>query len=224
MLSEAAGLTKYEEVYMTLCPWDWAASTVLDMDLVAMHGGEEICADEVTDEEIGAVNQVIETIRSIFNAQGQVTMASASAIQKARAAYQALDDFLKGIVENYQDLLYAEEVFDLVEAIDNIGTVTLEKIEAIQTLDKRYKELAPIKRPMVGNYLTLRDALLKAYELKKGAAPGDATSSGTPSSEPGNASSPGTGETTRRLGVSLLLALAVCGALLTAKRKSAKAL
>ena len=227
IMNAAEGLTEYEEVYVTLCPWDWNTSTVMKLDLIAMHGGQEICADEVTDEVLATINSTIETIKAIFNEKGQITLASYENIKKARELYEALDDYVKGIVENYQDLVDAEEIFEIVKAIDGIGTVTLDKAKVINLINEMYKDLDAYKRPMVGNYLVLGDALLDLYLLQRGEKEEDIGPNDSDSNNPtgDGATSPVTGESMLSLILALVLAI-VAGGLLVYKhkRKNTKAL
>ncbi|MBQ8684021.1 MAG: hypothetical protein IJ518_05865 [Clostridia bacterium] len=222
LLDSAIGLTEYDEVYVTLCPWDWTTSTVMELNLIAIHSGKEICADDVTPEVLAEINGTIETIKAIFNEKGQVTPASRKTLIKARELYEALDDYVKGVVENYQDLVDAEEIYEIVEAIAGIGTVTVEKADAIAILNDMYKALEPYKRPMVGNYLTLRDALLDVYLLQRGEKE-DGTIPGTPDNNDGP-TSPITGESSLTLVLALMTAITAAGVMLVSKQKNKKAL
>ena len=73
-------------------------------------------------------------------------------------------------MSNLARLNTADEVWMVVDAIENIGTVTLDSKEDITVLRAEYKALGPEKRPLVGNYDKLNAAIAALYGLEKEAA------------------------------------------------------
>ncbi len=127
-----------------------------------------------------AANAVEEKIAAI----GTVTLDSKDAIQAARAAYDALTDAQKELVDNYQLLTDAETAYaELVKTvedeaaakavadmIDAIGTVTLDSEEKITAARKAYDALSDVQKALVSNRDKLEAAEKKLAELKDEAA------------------------------------------------------
>ncbi len=116
-------------------------------------------------DDADLIDEVIEKINSI----GTVTLESEEKINAAREAYSALDDELKGHVENYSVLQQAEAalaklkadaalVKDVTDKINAIGTVTLESEEKINTAREAYDALSDELKARVENYNVLEEA------------------------------------------------------------------
>jgi len=102
-----------------------------------------------------------------------VTLSDKTAIEEARAAYNALTEGRKKLVTKHDQLQAAEAAWaDLLEAkavedrIAAIGTVTLESKSAIDEARRAYNALSPAQAKLVSNYQTLV-AAEKAYAVLK---------------------------------------------------------
>ena len=115
----------------------------------------------------------------MISAIGTVTAESKSAIEEARAAYDALTDEQKALVENYETLITAETALakiendikaaDDVEAmISAIGTVTAESKDAIEEARAAYDALTDEQKALVENYEVLTSAETEYSELTTG--------------------------------------------------------
>lgn len=114
-----------------------------------------------------------------INAIGKVTLDSATAINEARKAYDALDEEAKQYVSNYEtltnaeaalkELLDAEEaaLADAIQKINDIGEVTLESEDAINAARTAYDALSDANKAKVTNYSVLTDAEAALKELWK---------------------------------------------------------
>ncbi len=131
---------------------------------------EELLA--ASDAEAGAVVQMISEL-------GEITLDSGSAILNARAAYDALSEASKAKVTNYSTLVAAEEAYAkliaasgeqaraVVDLIDSIGTVTLEREETIQKARAAYDALDESAKARVTNYEKLTQAEEALAALKQ---------------------------------------------------------
>lgn len=114
-----------------------------------------------------------------INAIGKVTLDSATAINEARTAYDALDEDAKQYVSNYKTLTDAEAALekllkaedealaDVIQKINDIGTVTLESEDAINAARTAYDKLSDANKAKVTNYSVLTDAEAALKELWK---------------------------------------------------------
>lgn len=127
----------------------------------------------------------IDIVEDKIDAIGTVTLNSETAIEDARAAYDALSDEEKKSVENYTDLEAAEgklkqlkEEYDAdkdaaaaVESlIGKIGTVNVHSSVKIGKARTAYDELTDAQKTLVENYETLVDAESAVLELYKEAS------------------------------------------------------
>ena len=99
-------------------------------------------------------------VDALIEAIGEVTLESGEAIEAARSAYDALTDAQKGLVNNIDLLIAAEETYaDHVAAanvnalIEAIGEVTLESGEAIEAARSAYDALTDAQKDIVDGYL-----------------------------------------------------------------------
>lgn len=110
----------------------------------------------VTDADWAEAEKVDQMIAAI----GVVTVDSEANIRAVRAAYNALSNKHKALIQNLYDLEAAEN--DLVEAkIASIGQVTLEDKTLIETIKKEYTALSVKNRSYVKNY---RDVYIPALQ------------------------------------------------------------
>ncbi len=117
-----------------------------------------------------------DAVEAMISAIGTVTAESKDAIEEARAAYDALTDEQKTLVENYDTLTSAETALakiendikaaDDVEAmISAIGTVTAESKGAIEEARAAYDALTDEQKALVENYEILTSAETEFNEL-----------------------------------------------------------
>ena len=104
-----------------------------------------------------------------INAIGEVTLESGAAIEAAEAAYNALTDDQKALVNNYDVLTNARSTYEklvadraaadaVIEKINAIGEVTLESGAAIEAAEAAYNELTDDQKALVNNYEILTNA------------------------------------------------------------------
>ena len=110
---------------------------------------------------------------------GKITLESKDAIYKAQQLYDALTNNQKTLVTNYKQLQEAKETYQnllaatpVIELIQKIGEVTLEKGGAITRAIEAYNSLTANQQELVYNYDVLKDAyekytdLLAAYQVR----------------------------------------------------------
>ena len=71
--------------------------------------------------------QQVETVKGLISAIGEVTLSSKGDIDAARAAYNALTEEQKALIDNYSALEAAEARYQEVEAIEKVSSVALDK-------------------------------------------------------------------------------------------------
>lgn len=125
---------------------------------------------EGTEEDAALAALVDQQILEI----GAVTLDSQKTIQSARLAYDGLTEYQKTLVTQYPVLTEAENTYDQLRAsqvtvaIASIGTVTLEKGDAIASAQSMYDELTDRQKTLVTDYEVLVNAR-KTYENLKSA-------------------------------------------------------
>ena len=133
-------------------------------------------------------------VKTLIDAIGEVTENSGSAIDAARKAYDALTPAQQELVDNYEDLVNAENAYqaildkkaaERVEAlIDDIGVVTKDSGDAIKAARDAYDALTPAQRKLVGNYKTLLAAEKRYEDLTKPVTPVEPSKPAKPSTKP----------------------------------------
>lgn len=124
------------------------------------------------DEETTAVIEQIESL-------GTITEESGPSLNQAEAAYRALDDKQKEKVENYDTLTAARDEYDgiraeqVVEMIDAIGEVTLDKADQIGEAGDKYSSLTGDQKKKVGNAQVLENAKTQLKEMQEQFSVGD---------------------------------------------------
>jgi LPXTG-motif cell wall-anchored protein len=192
---------------------NYEALTVAEASLKALQdAADKAAADKA------AADAVIEKIAAI----GTVTLYSKTAIEAARAAYNALTADQKALVANYETLTNAETAlkalqdaadqaaFDkaaadaAMEKISAIGAVTKDSKIAIEAARAAYNELTIEQKAMVTNYEILTAAEKTLSDLNK----------------PVNPDNPQTGDNTPvGLFVIMMVASAACLVVLTRRKK-----
>jgi len=129
---------------------------------------------EVRESE-ARVNNVIAKIDAI----GTITKDSKAKLDEAKNAYEALSTEEKARVTNYQELVTAlqdyedliaartQRIQEVITAIDNIGSVTKDSKETIDTAEALYNALANDEKAEVTNYNVLVAAKAAYEELTK---------------------------------------------------------
>ena len=137
-----------------------------------------ICSLTVTENaDLPFANSVENRISQI----GEVTLDSKADIDAARAAYDALTDSQKALVENYEKLVNAEEAYanavenadktkaaEVEQKIEDIGTVTAHKYNKIKKAREAYNALTETQKGYVENLSVLigaETALTEAYKV-----------------------------------------------------------
>lgn len=150
-----------------------------------------------------AAQDAAAAVMDVIDAIGDVTWESAGAIQAARAAYDSLDDTARGYVKNYDVLTNAEAVYAalvaqqqaaiqaqqqaqqqeaqarnqaqaVINAINAIGEVTLDKQAAIEGARSQYNGLSAQAKTYVTNLSVLEAAEARLQELLAGAGQANA--------------------------------------------------
>jgi len=104
----------------------------------------------------------LDAVKELINNIGTVeyTQACKDRIDKARAAYDALANELKELVDNYQTLVNAEAIYDAMRLIDAIGEVKYTEYSKERIDDARlnYDSLTDTQKQAVTNYNDLTNA------------------------------------------------------------------
>ena len=118
-----------------------------------------------------------EYVVSLIEGIGKVSLNSASAVKTARGEYNKLSRDEMNLVTNLSVLQEAETelrklededaVKKVEEAIEAIGTVTLDSASAIEAAEKSYNGLTTQRKSMVTNYSVLTAAKARLEELRK---------------------------------------------------------
>ena len=131
-----------------------------DVDAVNALKGEVSNYSTLTAAETAydhaAADVVIDKINAIVP---PITAADQTAIEDARAAYDALTDTQKGYVTNYSALTNAEDALAVVNQINAIGSpITAASQTAIDAARNAYGNLTDDQKALVGNLSALTDA------------------------------------------------------------------
>ena len=112
-----------------------------------------------------AYNQLMaDNTEELISAIGQPSHESLPLIEKARAAYEELDEEIKNLVENYDVLEEAEAGYkqvladDVAAAIEAIGQLNYDSLPLIDLARSAYDALDDELKALVGNYAVLEDA------------------------------------------------------------------
>lgn len=150
----------------------------------AAEDGKALLERIKADNKLAADQAVADPVMKQIDAIGTVTLDSKTAIEAARAAYDALTDAQKALITNYETLTAAETSLKalqdaadkaaadkaaadpVIEKINAIGTVTLESKTTIEAARTAYNALTADQKALVTNYETLTnaEATLKALQ------------------------------------------------------------
>lgn len=125
------------------------------------------------DVQIAYVEEKIDDI-------GEVGLSSTTKINTARSKYDALDADLQESVSNFTVLEEAEETYSelevqqVIDAIDDIDTVSLDSSSKISSAKSLYSDLTSTQKKLVSNYDELTDAQDVYDELVEAKAEADA--------------------------------------------------
>ncbi len=105
-----------------------------------------------------------EVVKQI-NTIGKITLDSGSQISNVEESFQSLNDKVKEKVFNYQTLVSARKVYDVMVSIDNIGKAYSDYESLIAIANQKYRELKDNEKLQVSNYgnLILDDGLEYTY-------------------------------------------------------------
>ena len=112
-------------------------------------------------------------IEAAISAIGTVTLESGDSISSAESAYMGASAEVQALVENISELESAKETLDnlqiteVVNLIDNIGDITLESVEHIETAKAAYDALSDSNQAKVQNADKLKTAAEQITELKR---------------------------------------------------------
>jgi hypothetical protein len=132
-------------------------------------------------------------VEDLINKIGTVTLDSLDAILAAEEAYNNLSSSAKKLVDPtiYQKLLNARAQYNklyeenavsiVIELINKIGTVTLEKKALIEEAERAYNNLTPEQKAQVTNYNKLVEAYQDFLEIES--APSNPQNPTTPPKE-----------------------------------------
>ena len=142
-------------------------------ELMKMKGITMTRGTVYTNQAVGKANVYTPTpdelVKAKIRAIGEVTLDKAETISEARAAYEALAEDVKALVDNYDQLTAAEktlEVLHVQEKIAAIGEVTLDRETAIQDARSAYNALTMEQKAQVENTDTLEAAEASLEDLK----------------------------------------------------------
>ena len=117
-------------------------------DLYTLSAGDEVewvytrdLGEDVGDDYVGGgtpVKNAIDIVEELIDAIGEVTLDSKSAIEEARAAYDALSDAQKKLVENYDDLLNAESRYEALLKAEKLPFTDVENHWGIDAINFVY--------------------------------------------------------------------------------------
>lgn len=114
-------------------------------------------------------DKVDQTIAAI----GSITLDSGKAIEEARELYDSCSNEVKSAVSNYAALQEAEnelsrqKVDNVINLINQIGTITINSEDKITTAQKAYYALSAAEKTKVSNYSVLSDAPQKLKAKKR---------------------------------------------------------
>lgn len=140
----------------------WAGNNTMSYDIMSVHGGDEICADEISAPELLKATKAIDSIKAI----GTIKAGSDATIKTARGLYTALPTQIKGLVYNLNILTTAETVYPTVKAISDIGKVTINSKDDIDKAIGLYASLSTENRQLVSNWQTMIAAQSELIRLK----------------------------------------------------------
>lgn len=100
----------------------------------------------------------IYAVVALIGGLGKIMPNSLAAIERAETGYASLNASQKAKVSNYYDLTDARAVYSTVVLINEIGTVSESKGNAITAAEKAYNALTASQKNVVGNYDKLADA------------------------------------------------------------------
>ena len=129
----------------------------------------------VYEREIQVVDAEVETTKVLINTIGVVSLDSKADIDAARAAYNALTEEQKALVDNYavleaaevryEELVEEQKIVKVKELITAIGVVTLYSKEDIDAARAAYNALTEEQKALVDNYSVLEAAEVTYEEL-----------------------------------------------------------
>ena len=130
---------------------------------------------DLTNAEQSFFDAQVADVENAIAAIGTVTLDSGDAIVNAYAVAQKYGEDILSAVKNMADLENASVTYTMlrvqtvIDAIDAIGTVTLESEQKIKDAQNAYAKLSADEKAMVTNYQKLTDANTQYRDMKAAA-------------------------------------------------------
>lgn len=151
--------------------FDYAVSSEARYDKLTITLGDETIADAISGEETGSVDKALPAGTYTLTMTFTKDSSSAGGKDMAWVTGLTITAISKEEAESIANHAAADPV---IEAIEAIGEVTLEKEEAIKAARAAYKALTDAQKALVTNEKTLTNAEAKLANLKKPTpTPGD---------------------------------------------------
>ncbi len=125
------------------------------------------------EKRIADNNKAISEIETAIDSIGEVTLEQEAAIITARTLYNKGSGDVKAGITNYKVLEQAEaelsnlKVQNVIDLIDQIGEVTLDSGEIIDTAKTAYTALTSYEKERITNYGNIEAASIRLAELKE---------------------------------------------------------
>lgn len=163
-------LTNPDATYVTLSPVTYNSN--FSIDVLSLHGGENICADDIMAGVPSEQYQVINAADAIdlINKIGTVSIESGESIAVVREKFDSLGSYnnisYKTMVYNQNTLVAAEQAYlvfqqnypqaiETVNLINAIGSVSINSSTAIIAAENSYEALDSTQKAAVSNYQKL---------------------------------------------------------------------
>ncbi len=148
--------------YMAISAWHPNMNT-MSFVINSCHSGESTCADDPKNANM--LKTAADTIKSI-NKLGAITYSKGKIIKDLYNLYSNMSSSMQSLVTNSDELMEAYQVYQVVEQIHELGTITLGSNEKINNVLESYGELSDELKVRVSNLSELTQAQKKYIELK----------------------------------------------------------
>lgn len=150
--------------YMAISAWHPNMNT-MSFVINSCHSGESTCADDPANENLlQTAKHTIQRIHAIET----ITYESGKEINELYNLYSNMPGNMQSLVTNSNELMDAYLVYQVVEQIHGLGTITLSSEEKIDKVYKAYSALSDELKPCVSNLDKFTDAQAKLIQLKLG--------------------------------------------------------
>lgn len=100
---------------------------------------------------------VFEVMKLVANI-GDINLNSGEKIQEADSKYNELNSSQRSQVSNYETLVFAKQVYNVLKLVNDIGTVTINSGMTIKEAEDAYDKLTLEQRELITNYSDLTNA------------------------------------------------------------------